>query len=129
MKYVLDENLTAKEEDLPDRVINARDLFYLNGFKQVGIDDQKLLKLATKEGYTIITQDQRLIVRANQQKIDIVYSFGRANKKWFFIPKEEDLKNRMKLRKFIERCNIKELINEKPEKVNGFVPFYFKADQ
>lgn len=102
MKYVLDENLQMNDEDLPDSVINASDLYFRNGLREHGVDDQKLLSLATENGYTIVTQDQKLIVVANKKNIDIIYAFGRAGKQWHYISRELDLFDRGRLRRFVQ---------------------------
>lgn len=102
MKYVLDENLTAKEDDLCDKVINARELYFLNGIRQIAIDDGQLLDLAIKDDYIIITQDRKLIVKANKKDVNIVFASGRRGKKWFYISKELDIKNKGDLKKLIQ---------------------------
>ncbi len=127
MKYVLDENMTTKDDDLPDRVINARDLFYNNGFKQTGIEDQKLLALATKEGYIIVTQDRKMVIRANQQNIDIVYALGRGGKKWVWIPKEARVTNGLKLRNFIEPDKILQSDEKTFVKDLSLIPYFMKG--
>lgn len=102
LKYVLDENLTAKEDDLCDRVINARELYFLNGIRQIAVEDGELLKLAIKDGYTIITQDRKLIVKANRKDVDIVFASGRRGNKWFFISKQLNINNKGDLKKLIQ---------------------------
>jgi len=126
MKYVLDENCTVRDEELPENVINARDLYYNNGLREHGVEDQKLLRLATQHGYLIITQDQRLVVRANQQNIDIVYAHGRSGKNWFFISKNSRVTNRLRLKQFIQRETIIQA-NVTVVSDQSLIPYFMKG--
>lgn len=125
-KYVFDENLTVRDQDLPDNVINARDLYFQNGLKTWGVPDQKLLSLANLHGYIIITRDIKLIIRANRQNTDIVYARGKKGGRWYFIPKEVRVTNMKKLLNFL---NI-EVTKHSEEKVivkdPSLIPFYAK---
>ena len=107
-------------------MINARDLFYYNGLREHGIEDQKLLSLATKQGYLIVTQDQKMVVRANQQNIDIVYAHGKAGKKWFFISKDSRVTNKLRLRQFIDRQMIFDHQNTIVPDLN-LLPYFMKG--
>lgn len=124
--------MCRNNDDLPDNVINAKDLYYKHRLRESGIEDQKLLKLATHEGYLIITQDRKLVIRANQQNIDIVYAVGRSGWKWFYIPKEIKATNGKHLRDFINSTGeIKgkaQIISKKQTVVidHSTIPFYMK---
>ena len=123
-KYVFDENLTVRDEELPNNVINARDLYYQNGLKTWCVPDQTLLSLAIKHEYIIITRDIKLVILANRQNADIVYARGKKGRRWYFVPKEARLTNMKKLLDFL---NIEITKNEKDQvivKDTSTIPFY-----
>lgn len=125
-KYVLDENLTVKDRDLPDNVINARDLYFENGLKTWNVPDQKLLSLAIKHEYVIITKDVKLIIRANRQNADIVFARGRKGRRWYFVPKEVRVTNMKKLFRFLNIEITKNLKEQVIVQDPSIIPYYAK---
>lgn len=101
-KFVLDENITILENLLPKNVLNARELYFRNQIRQYGIKDGHLLKMARKQGYTIITKDMGLVIKANNVNENIVYVLGpNYGKQWFLIPGSEKIGNRLRLKKYM----------------------------
>src|SRR3990172_2180078 len=88
MKFVLDENCKIIDDELPENIINAHDLFDQNGFKKHGTPDEILMELSNEHGYTIVTKDTRLIVKANSKRMDIVLAHGNRGEKWIFLSKK-----------------------------------------
>ena len=72
LKLLLDENCQSVGiEELNRLNINADDFLKNNGHKK-GLDDDKLLQLATEQGFTIVTRDRGLALSALKQKIRII---------------------------------------------------------
>lgn len=123
-KYILDENLTVRDKELPDNVINARDIYYENGLKTWCVPDQTLLSLAIKHEYVIITRDIKLVVMANRQNADIVYARGKRGGRWYFIPKEARVTNMKKLLNFLNIEVTKNLEEQVIVKDPSVIPYY-----
>lgn len=101
MKFVLDENCKIIDDELPENIINAHDLFDQNGFKKHGTPDEILMELSNEHGYTIVTKDTRLIVKANSKRMDIVLAHGNRGEKWIFLSKKLSIGNRGVLKQLI----------------------------
>ena len=100
-KFVLDENVTIPDEQLPPNIINVRELYFQNGLRQFAIEDTEFLKLARKLGYIIVTKDKGLAIRVNQSEQNVVYVVGtHYGKKWYLIPSNKRISNRKKLHEF-----------------------------
>lgn len=77
-KFVLDENVTKRiRSEMPEYVINFRFLYHLNGDeKTFGHNDDYFIKTAQKHGFTIITRDKGLVLKALSLSHDIVWQDG-----------------------------------------------------
>lgn len=102
MKYVLDENTNKKNNMLPKNTINASELYEKNGLKKQGVSDEKLLELSVIHDYVIVTRDVKLVLKANRQRINIVYVYDDKEHKWMFIPGQMKIKNRIKLKSYTD---------------------------
>ncbi len=73
-KFCLDENCSANnyQSDL-DNVINSTQLCLKNGFGGLGVSDHKLLQIAMKDNYIIITKDKGLVFRSLAKSYPVVY--------------------------------------------------------
>jgi len=122
-KFVFDENMTRKEGSLPDNMINAKELYSQNGVTQTSVSDHTLLNLAKKLGYIIITKDEKLVVMANKQQVDIIFAHGVKGGRWIFISKELKLRDRGYLRRLL----VKEIQIKKDDLM--IVPYFARGSQ
>lgn len=69
---ILDENLQLLKNETPPHVINAVQYLRKNGHDK-GAGDYILLDLAKKNGDTLVTKDQKMVIRAMIDNISIVF--------------------------------------------------------
>ena len=129
MKFVLDENLTLPEKDLPENMINARELYFREGIRSWGVEDGKLLELAIKNGYTIITKDKRLAIKTNQKGFDVVFADGRKADRRYFISKEIRIKTKLDLKKLMGDKFFKKRNNLQIKDDLNVLPFYAMGEK
>lgn len=109
MKFILDENINRTKKYLPKNSINASELYKINGLKEKGVADSRLMELANEQGFIIVTKDQGLILKANSLSIPIIFADGEKGQNWCLIPKDLRIKNRIKLIKYVSENFITEM--------------------
>lgn len=88
MKFVMDECCHLTWEEDP-RIINAQTLYQkYTIWKDQGVSDDNLLKMATEYGYTIVTRDRGFILNAYNKKIPIIYRL--ADFRLFLVENKEN---------------------------------------
>jgi len=101
MKFVLDENINRIKSKLPKNSINARELYRMNGLKEKGVADSRLMELANEQSYIIVTKDQGLILKANRLSIPIIYADGFEAQRWCLIPRDLKFTSRTNLNRYL----------------------------